>query len=131
MIEMLVAADIPQILDCFGKVYVIDTEYYGTPGLPEGPVVPVALQAYEVRSGTWVSILFEKSDGPHTNPLDPDALYLTFNASAEWNCFISLGWALPRNCIDFYVEFKNQVSALKPPLQFRQPRNPDKWNSSL
>ena len=131
MIEMLVAAEIPQILDCFRRVYVIDTEYYGTPDLPDGPVVPVAMQVYEVRSGTWLSMFFEKSDGPYSNPLDLNALYLAFNASAEWNCFLSLGWGLPRNCIDFYVEFKNQVSALKPPPQFRQPHNPEKWNSSL
>jgi ParB/RepB/Spo0J family partition protein len=47
--EMLVANDLPEITDDFEKVYVLDTEYYDQPGLPDGPVVPVALQAYEVR----------------------------------------------------------------------------------
>jgi DNA polymerase family A len=131
MIDMLIAADLPGSLDRFGNVYVVDTEYYDEAGLPNGRVVPVALQAYEVRSSQWVSVFFEKRSSSYDNPLDPNALFLTFNASAEWNCFLSLGWALPRNCIDFYIEFKNQVSALKPPPQFRQPRNPDKWNSSL
>jgi hypothetical protein len=46
-------------------------------------------------------------------------------------CYLSLGWALPRNCIDFYAEFKNDVSGLKPPPQFRQPKFPEKWKSSL
>jgi len=128
---MLAAADLPKILENFGKVYVIDTEHYPQPGLPDGPVVPVALQAYEVRSGTWVSAFFEDPNGSYESPLDPDALYIAFNAAAEWNCFLSLGWVLPRNCIDFYVEFKNLVSGLKPPPQFRQPRNPEKWDSSL
>jgi hypothetical protein len=128
---MLTATDLPEILTDFGKVYVIDTEYAPQPGLPEGPVVPVALQAYEVRSGSWVSAFFEEPNGSYSNPLDPDALYITFNAAAEWNCFLSLGWALPRNCIDFYVEFKNLVSGLRPPAQFRQPKFPGKWKSSL
>ena len=52
---MLTATDLPEILTDFGKIYVIDTEYYPQPGLPHGPVVPVALQAHEVRSGTWES----------------------------------------------------------------------------
>jgi DNA polymerase I len=129
--EMLNAVNLPEILTDFGKVYVIDTEYYPQPGLPDGPVVPVALQAYEVRSGSWVSAFFEEPDGAYNNPLDPDALYFTFNAAAEWNCFLSLGWALPYNCIDFYIEFKNEVSGLRPPPQFRQPKIPGKWKSSL
>jgi hypothetical protein len=128
---VLESFDLPEILDLFEKVYVIDTEFYDQPRLLGGPAVPVALQAYEVRSGEWVTTFF---DDPHTsypNPLDPNALYLVFNASAEWNCFLSLGWNLPKNCIDFYIEFKNLVSALKPPPRFRHPKNPDKWNSSL
>src|SRR5580692_303859 len=129
--EMLNAVHLPEILADFGKVYVIDSEYYPQPGLPEGPVVPVALQAYEVRSGTWVSAFFEEPNGSYTNPLDPDALYITFNAAAEWTCYLSLGWMLPRNCIDFYIEFKNEVSGLRPPPQFRQSQFPAKWKSSL
>lgn len=128
---MLVASDLPEILENFGKVYVIDTEYHPQAGLPDGAVVPVALQAYEVRSGTWVSAFFEEPNGSYVNPLDPDALYVTFNAAAEWNCFLSVGWVLPRNCIDFYIEFKNLVSGLRPPPQFRQCKFPDKWDSSL
>src|ERR1700758_3412142 len=107
---MLNAQDLPEILQNFGKVYVIDTEYHPQPGLPDGPVVPVALQAYEVRSGTWVSRFFDEPDRSNRNPLDPQALYITFNGSAEWNCFLSLDWALPRNSIDLYIEFKNLVS---------------------
>ena len=128
---MLTATDLPEILTDFGKIYVIDTEYYPQPGLPDGPVVPVALQAHEVRSGTWVSAFFEEPNGSYSNPLDPDALYITFNAAAEWNCYLSLGWALPCNCIDFYVEFKNLLSGLRPPPQFRQLKFPGKWKSSL
>jgi DNA polymerase I len=128
---MLNAVDLPEILHSFGKVYVIDSEYYPQPGLPDGPVVPVALQAYEVRSGSWISAFFNQPNGSYVNSLDPGALYITFNAAAEWICYLSLGWPLPRNCIDFYIEFQNEVSALKPPAQFRQPKRPDKWKSSL
>ncbi len=131
MSETLTAADLPEILDCFGKVYVIDTEFYPQPGLPDGPVEPVALQAYEVRSGTWIPVFFEEPNGLNANPLDTDALYITFTAAAEWICYLSLGWALPRNCIDLYIELKNEVSGLRPPPQFRQRKFPDKWDSSL
>jgi hypothetical protein len=129
--DILTAQDLPEILQNFEKVYVIDTEYYPQPGLPDGPVVPVALQAYEVRAGTWTSAFFDEPRGTYTNPLDPFALYLTFNASPEWNSLLSLGWELPRNCIDLYIEFKNEVSALKPPPQFRQHNSPGRWKSSL
>ena len=131
MTAMLTAKDLPEILSIFGKVYVLDCEFYDQAGLPGGPVVPVALQAYEVRSNTWVSLFFEEPGGTYANPLDPSAIYFTFNASAEWNCFLSLGWALPLNCIDLYVEFGNLVSGLKAPPQFRHPKNPEKWNRSL
>jgi hypothetical protein len=40
LMEMLNAAHLPEILENFGKVYVIDTEYYPQPGLPDGPVTP-------------------------------------------------------------------------------------------
>jgi hypothetical protein len=76
-------------------------------------------------------LFFDKPDGSYENPLDPNALYIAFNAAAEWNCYLSLGWEPPRNCIDPYVEFKNLVSGLKPPPQFRQAKFPGKWDSSL
>jgi hypothetical protein len=128
---MLSAADLPRIVDEFQKVYVIDTEYYEQHDYPGGAVVPVALQAYEVTSGAWVSLFFEDVHAKYQNPLDPDALYLAFNASAEWNCFLSLGWKLPRNCVDFYIEDGNFTSGLKPPPEFRRCKDPTKWDRSL
>jgi hypothetical protein len=128
---VLSSDDLPEILDSFERVYVIDTEFHDRHGLPGGPVVPVALQAYEIRSRRWVSLFFENPDTSYANPLDPNALFVTFNAAAEWNFYLSLAWDLPKNCLDLYIEFKNLVSGLKPPAQFRHPKNPDKWNSSL
>jgi hypothetical protein len=128
---VLSSDDLPEILDSFERVYVIDTEFHDRDGLPGGPVVPVALQAYEIRSERWVTLFFENPNRSYANPLDPNALFITFNASAEWNCYLSLGWELPKNCLDSYIEFKNLVSGLKPPPQFRHPKKPDKWNSSL
>jgi hypothetical protein len=131
MSEILVAADLPEILNRFGKAYALETEYRPRPGLPEGPVEPVALQAYEVHSGEWKSLFCEDPNLPLDNPLDPDALYLTFMAAAEWSFFLAVGWTLPRNCVDFYIEFKNQISGLMPPPRFCQPKQRDKWRSSL
>jgi hypothetical protein len=40
-------------------------------------------------------------------PLDADALYLAYYATAEFKCHLALGWGLPANVIDLFVEFKN------------------------
>ena len=36
----------------------------------------------------------------------PRALFVAFFASAEFGCFLELGWALPTNTLDLYVEFR-------------------------
>lgn len=40
-----------------------------------------------------------------------DVLWVTFMSSAEWGCFLSLGWELPSRILDLYCEFKNQTNA--------------------
>ncbi len=37
---------------------------------------------------------------------DPNALFVAYYASAEMNCFLELGWPLPRHVLDLYPEFR-------------------------
>jgi hypothetical protein len=52
-------------------------------------------------------------DKPHENPFtDPNALFVTFNAVAEWKTFLALGWEIPRNCIDLFVEYNRMINGV-------------------
>ena len=39
-------------------------------------------------------------------PAGQEYLYVAYFASAEWNCFLSLGWDLPARIIDLYPEYR-------------------------
>ncbi len=43
---------------------------------------------------------------------DPTALFVCYNAAAEWKTFISLGWALPHNTLDLYFEYLNRINGV-------------------
>src|SRR5262249_18698043 len=40
-------------------------------------------------------------------PTGPDVLVVAYFATAEMGCFLALGWPLPANLLDAYVEFAN------------------------
>jgi len=44
------------------------------------------------------------------------ALFVAFYASAEFSCFIELGWGRPVNILDLYVEFRNATNGLTLPM---------------
>lgn len=39
-------------------------------------------------------------------PLGPKYLHVAYFASADWNCFLSLGWDLPTRIIDLHPEYR-------------------------
>lgn len=39
-------------------------------------------------------------------PFSPDALMVGYFTSAEWGCYLALGWPLPGYIIDLYAEFR-------------------------
>ncbi len=91
----------------FTQVWFIDTEFIALDGEPN---LPVSLCAYELRSKRKVEMFFDK---PHENPFtNPDALFVTFNAVAEWKTFLALGWEIPRNCIDLFVEYNRMINGV-------------------
>ncbi len=91
----------------YTEVWFIDTEFISLNGEPN---LPVALCAYELRSKRKVEMFF---DSGHENPFtNPDALYITYNAVAEWKTFLALGWPIPKNCIDLFVEYNNSINGV-------------------
>ncbi len=43
------------------------------------------------------------------------SLFVAYFSSAEWNCFLSLGWPLPVRVLDLWCEFRNLLNGSKPP----------------
>lgn len=97
------------ILNQFREVWALDFEYGQTSGNP--PEVR-CMVAKELRSGRtlrlWTDQLSKLSVPPFG--LGFDTLFVAYFASAEMNCFLSLGWPLPYCVLDLYVEFRNMTN---------------------
>jgi DNA polymerase I len=48
-------------------------------------------------------------------PIGTDALFVAYYASAELGCFRSIGWPMPANVLDLFVEFRNRTNGLATP----------------
>lgn len=94
------------MLDTFKTIWVLDFEFLA----PDGSIpAPVCLVAHELRTGQrirlWRDELLGRTEAPF--PVDVGSLAVTFYASAEWGCFLALGWPLPANVLDLFAEFRN------------------------
>jgi DNA polymerase I len=85
----------------FASVWVLDFEFIARDG--EHPEV-ICLVACDIVSGRWVRIWKDDFSDPPFN-LNADSLFVAYSASAEWSCFIALGWHMPARCLDLYAEF--------------------------
>jgi hypothetical protein len=91
----------------FTEVWFIDTEFISLDGEPNQPV---ALCAFELRSKRRLEMFFDRL---HENPFtNPNALYVTYNAVAEWKTFLALGWELPNHCVDLFVEYTREINGV-------------------
>ncbi|WP_231615985.1 DNA polymerase [Novipirellula artificiosorum] len=43
------------------------------------------------------------------------SLFVAYFSSAEWNCFLSLGWPVPVRVLDLYCEFRNLLNGITLP----------------
>jgi DNA polymerase I len=76
---------------------------------------PVCMVAKELRSGqTWRIWRGEFGLRPPF-PADPDALFIAYYVSAELGCFRALGWPMPTNILDLFVEFRVRTNGLTTP----------------
>jgi hypothetical protein len=89
----------------FDHVIAVDFEYSAPDG--ENPKV-VCMVAKDLMTGmTWRHFreaLLAMATSPF--PTDDGTLVVAYYASAEMNCFLALGWALPANVLDLFTEFR-------------------------
>ncbi|MBL4846801.1 MAG: DNA polymerase I [Planctomycetes bacterium] len=93
------------LLNLFQKIWVIDFEFHALAGsLP----LPICLVALELHTGEvlriWADQLRELVSPPFH--ADKRCLVVTYFGSAEWSCFLELGWPLPHHVLDLYAEFR-------------------------
>ena len=93
------------------EVVVADFEFAQPPG---DPPRPICLVARELLSGRTHRLsggdLLSRRHPPY--PTGKDALFVTFFTPTEIACYIALGWQLPFNVLDLYVEFRNITNGL-------------------
>jgi hypothetical protein len=96
---------------CFEEVVLVDFEFNNGERNPRGegnrPYV-VCLCAHELRSGRkfrlWRDQLLDLKAPPYR--IDSKTLFVAYYASAELCCHLSLGWELPVNILDLFIEFR-------------------------
>jgi hypothetical protein len=85
----------------FAKTWLADFEFCQPDG--EAPQVH-CMVAREYRTKELILMWF---DEPVECPFGEDDLIVAYYASAEVNCFLQLGWDVPKHILDLFVEFKN------------------------
>lgn len=93
------------------EVWLCDFEY--SAGLDEGehPWI-VCMVARELFTGRELRLWRDDLLKLRSAPFDtgPNSLFVAYFASADLGCFLELGWPLPRNIIDLYVEFRAKTN---------------------
>ena len=98
----------------FGEVWAVDFEY----AAPDGePPVPLCMVARRIEDGRTLRLWRHELGVMRAAPFacDANALLVAYYASAELSCFLELGWPLPVNVLDLYVEFRNVTNGLPTP----------------
>jgi DNA polymerase I len=89
--------------DHFEEVWLIDFEFRKS---QEKHQEIICFCAKEYHSGKKIKLWLDQLDKPPFR-LDDKVCFVSYMSSAEMRSFISLGWPLPKNNIDFYAVFKN------------------------
>ena len=98
-------------------VFAVDFEFHPVAGVEGNPPDPVCMVVKDLHTGHVYRYSKEDLNALERAPLSvgPDALWIAYYAAAEMDCFLSLGWDLPTNVLDLYVEFKNFRNGLSLP----------------
>jgi hypothetical protein len=79
---------------------------------------PVCMVARDLRTGQEWRFWRGEFDSVPPFPIGADSLFVAFYASAELGCFKALGWPMPANVLDLFIEFRNRLNGLDPPAGF-------------
>jgi hypothetical protein len=105
-----------QLSDFTDGVFLIDFEFRPENGREGNTPEPVCLVAKDFLSGVtsryWKDEIHSRSSAPFS--VGRDALCVAYFASAEMDCFLKLGWQLPENVLDLYVEFRCLTNGTTP-----------------
>jgi hypothetical protein len=98
----------------FREVWCVDFEFRSDPG--ERPWV-VCMAANELIGGRRIWMWRNELLALQKAPFDTgaDVALIAFFSSAELGCFLELGWPLPANVIDLFVEHRVETNGLKLP----------------
>jgi DNA polymerase I len=98
----------------FREAWCVDFEFRADPG--ERPYV-VCMVAKELHSGREIWMWRDELLALRRAPFDTsaDAALVAYYASAELGCFLELGWPLPVNVIDLFVEHRVETNGKKLP----------------
>jgi hypothetical protein len=89
----------------FREVWAVDFEFGQDSNL--NPEVR-CMVARELRSRRTLRLWYDELHGLTEAPFScgAGALFIAYYSSAELGCFLSLGWSLPVNVADLFVEFR-------------------------
>lgn len=106
-----------QLSDFTDGVFLIDFEFRPENGREGNTPEPVCLVVKDFLSGVtsryWKDDIHSRICSPFS--VGREALCVAYFASAEMDCFLKLGWQLPENLLDLYVEFRCLTNGTTPP----------------
>jgi DNA polymerase I len=76
---------------------------------------PVCMVGKDLRTGQTWRLWRGEFDSMPPFPIGADALFIAYYASAELGCFRSIGWPMPANVLDLFVEFRNRTNGVTTP----------------
>ena len=96
----------------FREIWLVDFEFQPDANLHPRPICMVAI---ECRTGARLRLWESELRAIKHAPFDTgeDALMIAYLASAELGCFLALGWPLPINILDLYVEHRVATNGLR------------------
>jgi hypothetical protein len=106
-----------QLSDFTDGVFLIDFEFRPENGREGNAPEPVCLVVKEFLSGVTSRYWKDELEGRTSSPfsVESGALCVAYFASAEMDCFLKLGWQLPENLLDLFVEFRCLTNGTAPP----------------
>ena len=98
----------------FAEIWMADFEFVvGIGGKPR----PVCMVAEEFWSGRQIRLWEDDLQQLQAAPFDtgPNACFVAYFASAEFGCFLALGWPLPANTLDLFAEHRVMTNGTRLP----------------
>lgn len=96
-------------------IYLVDFEFHPANGREGNPPVPVCMAVRKWPCGAtkryWKDELYTMGNAPFST--SERALWVSYFASAEMDCFHVLGWSLPIHVLDLFAEFRCLTNGMR------------------